>query len=74
MVIHPLRAWRTAQTPKVQLEDLAAKVGVKPSHLSMIERGLRGCSLDLAMKLHEATGKAVALDAFAKPARTDEAA
>lgn len=54
--IHPIRAWRKSHTPKVTLVDLAARVGVTPSHLSEIENGNNEMSLDLAMKLHRETG------------------
>jgi transcriptional regulator with XRE-family HTH domain len=46
---HPLRIWRKAN--KRTLADLSTEVGVTPSHLSEIERGLNAPSLALAMRI-----------------------
>jgi transcriptional regulator with XRE-family HTH domain len=53
---HPLRAWRHSQDPRKTLTDLAAEVGVTPSHLSEIENWNNDPSLDLLSRLHRATG------------------
>lgn len=64
--VHPLRRWRLRNG--VTLEKLASRkgVGVSPSHLSEIERGLNSPSLDLAASLSRATGGEVRMDDFAK--------
>lgn len=66
--IHPLRRWRLKHG--VTLEKLATRkgVGVSPSHLSEIERGLNSPSLDLAASLSRATGGEVKMDDFARAA------
>lgn len=50
---HPLRRWRDAK--RVTLADLARRVGVSPSHISEIERGINAPSLELAAKLSRET-------------------
>lgn len=50
---HALRRWR--EEKGVTLAVLALEVGVTPSHISEIERGLNTPSLDLAAKLSDAT-------------------
>lgn len=57
---HPLRDWRNRQEPKKTLTGLAADVNVTPSHLSEIENWKNEPSLDLAARLHRATGIAMA--------------
>ena len=61
---HPLRIWRI--TNEMRLGDLARLVGVRASHLSMIEHGVRGASLDVALKLSDVTKGEVPVDAFVK--------
>jgi transcriptional regulator with XRE-family HTH domain len=51
---HPLRRWRIEHA--VTLTDLAAHVGVTPSHLSEVERRINGISLPLADRLSKITG------------------
>lgn len=63
---HPLRKWR--KDNGVGLDVLAEKTGVQASHLSMIERGLRGVSMELAAKLSSETSGEVPLDAFIRDA------
>lgn len=53
---HPLRVWRHEQTPRKTLVDLAASVGITPSHLSQIEMGERRPSLDVASRISKQTG------------------
>jgi len=66
--IHPLRAWRLER--RKTLAGLAARVGVTPSHLSEIERGLNQPSMNLAAKLSRATGGEVQVGDFVRqPAR-----
>lgn len=62
--IHPLRLWR--QQHRITLADLASRrdVGVSPAHLSEIERGVNGCSLDLAARLSRVTGGRVKVEDF----------
>lgn len=59
LVLHPLRRWRKENG--VTLASLAIEVGVTPSHLSEIERGRNGASVDLLRRLTKATGGAVGL-------------
>lgn len=54
--LHPLRTWRSEQTPKVTLEMLAGEIGVVPSHLSQIENGIKSASLRVAGMLSGRTG------------------
>jgi transcriptional regulator with XRE-family HTH domain len=65
---HPLRIWRERNGKR--LGDLAKAAGVRSSHLSMIERGIRGVSLDVASKLSKATSGEVPVDAFVRPDHT----
>jgi len=60
--LHPLREWRKEHDKT--LATLAGGVGVTPSHLSEIERGLNDPSLALASKLSKATG--IPIDRFVK--------
>lgn len=53
---HPLRAWRTSQSPKKTLVSLAGDLGVSPSHLSEIENWNNEPSLELSVRLRELTG------------------
>jgi transcriptional regulator with XRE-family HTH domain len=61
---HPLRRWRKEND--VTLAALASEVGVTPSHLSEIERGLNGVSLALSKRLSKATKGGVSLDEIAE--------
>lgn len=53
---HPLRAWRTGQSPKKTLASLAGELGISPSHLSEIENWNNEPSLELSVRLREITG------------------
>lgn len=72
MDMHPIRAWRKEQSPKVTLATLADRVGITPSHLSEIEKGNNEPSLALAVKLKRETG--IEIELFAGRRRTGEAA
>lgn len=63
---HPLRQWR--RKAGVTLATLAGEVGVTPSHLSEIERGLNGASVALLKRLSKATRGEVGLDEFMEAA------
>lgn len=63
---HPLRQWRK-QNGKT-LSDLSEAVSVTPSHLSEIENWNNEPSLDLAARLHRATG--IEMTAFVKSAES----
>lgn len=54
--IHPLRAWRLAQTPPVTLEVLAGRLGTTKASLSRIENGKQVCGFDLVKKVVTETG------------------
>lgn len=60
--VHALRQWR--KTNRKTLADVAGEVGVTPSHLSEIERGINEPSLALAAKLSRGTG--IPIDDFVK--------
>jgi len=64
---HPLRDWRKRQEPRRTLAELADAVGVTASHISEIENWNNEPSLDLASRLHRATGIDIAL--FVRPAK-----
>jgi len=66
LVQHPLRRWRKENG--VTLASLASEVGVTPSHLSEIERGRNGASVDLLKRLAKATGGEVGLGEMAEAA------
>lgn len=68
---HPLRRWRKEN--QIRLATLAIRVGVTPSHLSEIERGLNAPSLRLAAKLSEVTNDVVSLTDFIKQRKPAEA-
>lgn len=61
---HPLRRWReiNGQTQVA----LAAKIGVTPSYLSMIETWQKTPSLRVAKRISAATDNSVTLDEFAE--------
>lgn len=61
---HPLRLWRKREN--VTLAALGRQVGVSPSHLSEIERGLDDPSMGLATRLSRATGGEVDIGSFAR--------
>jgi transcriptional regulator with XRE-family HTH domain len=63
---HPLRKWRLGQDPAVTLDTLAKRLGVRASHLSQVERGIRGVSMDLAAKIERETG--IPMNALVKAA------
>ncbi len=52
--LHPLRRWRAEN--EVTLDSLSKDLGVFASHLSQVERGLRGVSMELAFKIEDKTG------------------
>jgi transcriptional regulator with XRE-family HTH domain len=59
---HPLRTWRKSQ-PLTQ-GQLAGLIGVVPSQVSQIENRLKGCSLDVALKIRDLAGDAVPLESL----------
>jgi len=67
---HPLRAWRKSYkvpgTERVGLSqaELGAEIGVVPSQISQIESGLKGCSLETAIKIRRLAGDAVPLESL----------
>lgn len=67
---HALRVWRKEKG--VTLAALASVVGVSPSHLSEVERGLNNPSLELAAKLSEATESAVMIGSFVRQPQAAE--
>jgi transcriptional regulator with XRE-family HTH domain len=67
---HPLRIWRHSQEPRKTLADLAAEVGVTPSHLSEIENWKNEPSLDLLSRLHRVTG--IEMSRFVRGAESTE--
>lgn len=61
---HPLRRWRESNG-QTQVA-LAAKIGVTPSYLSMIETWQKTPSLRVAKRISAATDNSVTLDEFAE--------
>lgn len=57
---HPLRAWRISRGMKQG--DLAEKLGIGTSQVSQIEGGLKGCSLEVAIRIKDLAGDAVPLE------------
>lgn len=54
--VHPVRAYREAQLPKLPLEALAGDVGVTKATLSRIETGAMSLSDKLAKRISDRTG------------------
>lgn len=54
--IHPIRAYRQAQKPRLSLESLAADVGVTDATLSRVETGKLPLSVPLAKRVSLRTG------------------
>lgn len=63
---HPLKVWRKSQRKPMTQTALGELVGIGPSQVSQIENGERGCSLEVALKIHNATGRKVPLDSLLK--------
>lgn len=49
-----LRVWRAERD--LSIRNAASSFGITPSHLSLIESGLRGASPDVAIAMAAATG------------------
>ena len=56
-VIHPIRTWRLKH--KQSQEALAAAIGCRRSHLSLVETGVNRPSADLALRIAKETGMAL---------------
>lgn len=61
---HPLRTWRKNQPKPLTQGQLAGLIGVVPSQVSQIENRLKGCSLDVALKIRDLAGDAVPLESL----------
>lgn len=59
--IHPVRAYREAQSPKLPLKSLAGDVGVTKATLSRVETRKLALSVPLAKKLANRTGIPMAI-------------
>lgn len=68
--IHPLRRWRKAQPSpanpgkRMSQDELGALIGVGPSQISQIEKGLRGCSVATAIRIRDLAGDDVPLESL----------
>jgi transcriptional regulator with XRE-family HTH domain len=62
-----LHSWRNNQRPKVTQMALADRLGIGQGALSEIERGERGVTNELAVKIFKETGVRLGLLAKAKP-------
>jgi|GEM_PF-4970588 len=71
--LHPVRAWRLGQDPKVSLLDLATKVGVSKSFLSRVETGIEKLPVGIGEKIARETGISMRV-LFPELARLFEAA
>jgi plasmid maintenance system antidote protein VapI len=69
--LHPLKTWIDRNTSQAQF---ARDVGCSESHISDVLKGKKRVSLDLAIKMSEATGRAVSVDAIASRMPRREAA
>lgn len=68
---HPLRVWRT--TEGLSQQALGKAIGVGASQISMVENGVRGLSLEAAVKLHRLADGAVPLDRLYRTSGASEA-
>lgn len=68
---HPLKVWIDDNTTQAQF---ARDLEFSESHLSDIIKGKKRVSLELAVKISEATGRAVSIDAIASRMPRREAA
>ena len=69
--LHPLKTWIDRNTTQARF---ARDVGCSESHISDVLKGKKRVSLDLAIKMSEATGRAVSVDAIASRMPRREAA
>lgn len=58
---HPLRTWRKSRKIPMTQGAVGEKLGIGASQVSQIENWSKGCSLDMALKIHEMTGGFVPL-------------
>jgi len=65
METHPLKAWRKNREKPLTQRELGELVGIVPSQVSQIEAGLKGCSLEVALRIRELAGDAVPLESLA---------
>lgn len=68
---HPLKTWIDDNTTQAQF---ARDLKCSESHISDILKGKKRVSLDLALKISEATGRAVSVDEIASRMPRREAA
>lgn len=61
---HPLRVWRTSREKPLSQAALGELLGIGASQVSQIENGLKGCSLETALKVRELAGDAVPLESL----------
>ena len=61
---HPLAKWIKANKWKISQAKLASESRCSQSHLSLILKGKRGVSMELARRLSAATGGAVRIEDF----------
>lgn len=66
--LHPLKRWISENTTQAQL---ARDLNISESHLSGVLKGAR-VSLELAVRISQATGRVVPIEAFAQPAEAAE--
>lgn len=59
---HPLRIWR--KNLQLSQTELGEKLGIVASQVSQIESGLKGCSLETALKIRDIAGDAVPLESL----------
>jgi plasmid maintenance system antidote protein VapI len=61
---HPLRIWRKSRPKPLTQGAIGEKLGIGASQVSQIESWSRGCSLDMALKIHKLTGGFVPLESL----------
>ena len=69
---HPLRVWRKSLKKPLTQGELADLLGVGASQVSQIESGIKGCSLDVAIKIRDLAGDAVPLESLRAPQEATE--
>jgi DNA-binding XRE family transcriptional regulator len=69
---HPLKAWRDSRG--LTQGALGAAVGLSASAISMIEKGHRGTSVEVALKLSTLSNRVVPLEALFIPKQKRRAA
>lgn len=71
---HPLRTWRKTREKPLTQGELGELLGIGASQVSQIESGIKGCSLEIAVKIQKLAGDAVPLESLLGPTVSESAA